>query len=252
MSRWVEYTPLADLVVADVNPKRHDRVGIRSSMTTHGFASPLIVDERTGRLVAGHGRREVLIDLERRGGEPPAGVWVGDDGVWQVPVVRGWASEDDAEAAAVLVALNQLTAAGEWESNDLAALVDRVESSSVPLRSLGFARGELLELTRLADELSGVRETPTLWVTSPVDWDATTVDVDRRAVLLVECVDGERVEVEREGVAHGWVVLDAFVVVGRAGWSPVVRMQRHDAPLRSFEPGPTVVGNISEISSRLT
>ncbi|MEU8356488.1 hypothetical protein AB0C27_10810 [Nonomuraea sp. NPDC048882] len=40
---------------------------------------------------------------------PPEGVKIGDDGVWLVPILRGWTSRSDAEAEAYLVAANRLT-----------------------------------------------------------------------------------------------------------------------------------------------
>lgn len=46
---------------------------------------------------------------------PPEGVKIGDDGVWLVPILRGWTSRSDADAEAYLVAANRLTERGGWD-----------------------------------------------------------------------------------------------------------------------------------------
>jgi ParB-like chromosome segregation protein Spo0J len=58
--RWIDYVPLDEIAEAHRNPKLHDRRGIRASVTRFGFVEPITIDERTGRLVAGHGRLEQL------------------------------------------------------------------------------------------------------------------------------------------------------------------------------------------------
>ena len=62
----VEYVPLGDVKIARRNPKGHDLATIRASILRHGLGDVAgIVDERTGRLVAGHGRA-VLVSAEIR------------------------------------------------------------------------------------------------------------------------------------------------------------------------------------------
>ena len=46
---------------------------------------------------------------------PPEDVKIGDDGVWLVPILRGWTSRSDADAEAYLVAANRLTERGGWD-----------------------------------------------------------------------------------------------------------------------------------------
>lgn len=81
------------------------------------------MDERTGRLVSGHGRLEALLQMrETRPADPPAGVRA-EEGAWLVPVIRGWASRTDAEAEAFLIAANRTGELGGWEKDALADLL---------------------------------------------------------------------------------------------------------------------------------
>src|SRR5688500_13095126 len=100
--------PLADLHPALRNAKAHDQEALGRSVQAFGVIEPVVLDERTGRLLAGHGRTDHLAALEALGERPegwpdrqpwpPEGVVVGDDGRWQWLVVRGIRSHDDAHA----------------------------------------------------------------------------------------------------------------------------------------------------------
>lgn len=120
--RRIEYMPLDQVVPASRNPKGHALAEIRASMERFGFLEPLLMDERTGRLVGGHGRLETLADAEAADLDMPEGV-VRIDGRWSVPVTRGWSSVDDLEAEAALVALNHLTEIGGWNNQDLSTML---------------------------------------------------------------------------------------------------------------------------------
>lgn len=143
--RRIEYVPLATIDAAPRNPKRHDRNGIRTSIDRFGLGELPLIDERTGRLVAGHGRLDDITDRRRKGQEPPDGVQVDDNGEWLVPLVRGWASRSDAEAEAYLVASNKLTMAGGWDDDALAAMLsDLADENLLPLT--GFTEAELAKM----------------------------------------------------------------------------------------------------------
>ena len=113
--RTLVYMPLADLVARynPANVKDHDAKGIAASVERFGFTSPIEVDERTGYLVAGHGRVDELASAKVASDEVPEGIVV-RDGEWYAPVVRGWQSADDDEAQAYMVASNYLPQAGGW------------------------------------------------------------------------------------------------------------------------------------------
>jgi DNA modification methylase len=120
--RKIEYVDIDSVVPAERNPKRHDIDGVRRSMATLGYIDPVLHDERTGRLVGGHGRIEALQAMRDAGEPPPDGV-VTAGGVWKVPMVRGWASTDDRAADAAVVALNRYVELGGWDNQGLVDLL---------------------------------------------------------------------------------------------------------------------------------
>jgi hypothetical protein len=134
-NRYVEYLPVDDIEAAPRNPKAHDSAGISRSIGHFGFAELPLVDERTGRLVAGHGRHEQLRTWQEEGRDAPDGVQVDDEGRWLMPVIRGWRSRSDDDAEAYLIASNNLTTKGGWNDHLLAEV----------LHDLGEA--QMLELT---------------------------------------------------------------------------------------------------------
>lgn len=144
MKRFVEYMRLGDLKVARRNPKKHSKAAIDASIEDHGFVEPLILDERTSRLVAGHGRRESLLRSKKDGAAPPDGIELADDGEWLVPVGRGWASKSDTDAEGYLLASNQITLAGGWEKLELSQMIRELHPL-MDLRRVGFD-GEQLGL----------------------------------------------------------------------------------------------------------
>lgn len=122
-ARRLEYVPLPEIVAADRNPKGHDEAVIGRSISRWGFIETPVIDERTGKLVAGHGRTDELRRRFTAGEDPPDGV-ENRDGVWYVPVVRGWASENDDEALAAGIALNRSTELGGWDYAELLPVLD--------------------------------------------------------------------------------------------------------------------------------
>lgn len=118
--RWIEYLPLAELQRAPRNPKRHDEALIARSLARFGYVEAIAMDERTGRLVAGHGRLDQLEKARASDETPPEGVVADEAGEWLVPVQRGWHSANDDEARAYVVTSNQVGPAGGWLTDVLA------------------------------------------------------------------------------------------------------------------------------------
>ncbi len=143
--RWTEYQAVADLVPAERNAKDHDQAALGASVREFGFIEPVVLDERTGRLLAGHGRTEYLGQLQAQGAEPPEGVVVGDDGRWQVQVVRGIASRDDAHADAMAIALNRVGERGGWKADVLTDVLDGLFGSDLAAAT-GWTADELDDL----------------------------------------------------------------------------------------------------------
>ena len=141
-SRRVEYIALSKLEGATSNPKLHADNEIKASMERFGFVETPVIDERTGRLVAGHGRRDALRSLKATGKGAPAGVRVEHDD-WYIPVERGWSSRDDAEASAYLVSSNRTSELGGWDEAALATMLSDVRDSGAGLEGVGFTNQEL-------------------------------------------------------------------------------------------------------------
>ncbi len=144
--RWTEYQPVAGLVPAVRNPKGHDQEAMGRSVEQFGFIEPVVLDERTGRLLAGHGRVEWLQAQHTAGAEPPDGVMVGDDGGWQWLVVRGIHSRDDLHADAMGIALNRVGERGGWKPDTLAEMLDEMADAPMLVAAAGFSADELDDL----------------------------------------------------------------------------------------------------------
>lgn len=146
-ARRLEYMPLSGIKPNPNNPKNHDHAGIERSISRYGLAEVPLLDERTGQLVAGHGRLHDLAARHAEGQAPPEGVQLAGDGEWLVPVIRGWASRSDAEADAYLVASNQLTVNGGWNDEALAELLAGIAAHDYDLALIaGWDPDELAAL----------------------------------------------------------------------------------------------------------
>src|SRR5688572_23169170 len=137
--RSIEWVPLDEILGADRNPKRHDDATIGESIERFGVVDLLVRDDRTGKLVAGHGRRDSLRERYAAGQPAPDGVQVAPDGRWLAPVIVGWSSVDDAEAHAAGVALNRLTITGGWDDHELHALLVEIEQTTAGLVGTGYS-----------------------------------------------------------------------------------------------------------------
>jgi len=145
MALEIVYMPLGEIQFAEQNPKRH-HADLGASIGRFGFADAPIMDERTGRLVAGHGRVEQLLAMRKGGEKPPEGIDE-EGGHWFVPVQRGWSSRSDAEAAAFLVAHNRIGEAGGWDDKALGELLASLaDTPDVEVSGLGIEDKELQQL----------------------------------------------------------------------------------------------------------
>lgn len=167
----IEYMPLSALKRWPRNPKAHDIGALHTSISRFGFVAPITIDERTGKLAAGHGRLDTLQQMKASGQEAPARkMWRGDE--WFVPVIRGVGFNSDSELEAYLVADNRLTELGGWEADNLAAL----------LSDLAAEDEALLEATGYdADDLDALLSELGQGAIAPADPGA---QVDRAAELL--------------------------------------------------------------------
>jgi hypothetical protein len=142
----VEWMRLADVPRFDKNPRVHDLDKIEKSIQAYGFVSPLLLDEKTGKLVAGHGRLEALESLRDQGEKPPKRVKTDGDGNWLVPVVRGIAFKDANEAAGYLISDNRVSEVGGWDESLLRELVTDLREVEFDTSALGWSEQALDKL----------------------------------------------------------------------------------------------------------
>lgn len=166
------YLPLSRLVPLPRNAKAHDAGLIATSMERWGYLSPIIVNETTGHDIAGNGRVETLLTLQRLGHDRPAGIALAPDGDWLVPAYLVSVPERD-EAAAAL-SLNKVQEAGGWDGAVLAdVLTALAEQGDASLDGTGWDRDDLDDLMR------ALAPTPGTEPTDPRDYDGLPLPLER-------------------------------------------------------------------------
>lgn len=117
-----EYNPRVKLSEKDFEYK-----ALRESITQFGLVVPLIVNERTGNLVGGHQRLNVLLE----------------QGVEETEVVV--IDVDEAREKAICVAMNKIS--GQWDYGKLADLLEELrDSADVDTLVTGFSDNEIGDL----------------------------------------------------------------------------------------------------------
>ena len=135
--------PISKLIRADRNPKAHDIGAIATSIERFGFIAPIIINETTGKIVAGHGRLDTLQSLKAKGKRPPKNIKI-DGREWLVPVVTV-SFDSDAEAEAYLIADNRISEIGGWNDESLVGvLADLAAHDS--LEGVGYDQDDLDDL----------------------------------------------------------------------------------------------------------
>ena len=111
----IEKKNTADLLPADYNPRKDLKPGdaeyekLKRSIEQFGYVEPVIWNQTTGRVVGGHQRLKVLIDM----------------GISEVECVVVEMPEDKEKA--LNIALNKIS--GDWDKDKLALLMTRHSSS---------------------------------------------------------------------------------------------------------------------------
>lgn len=148
----IDYLRLGDIEFAKRNPRSHDVDGVAGSIGRFGMAAVPVRDDRTGRLVAGHGRIKALRQMKDEGQDPPDGIDVGLDGEWLVPVETGWASKSDAEAESYLVGDNEWSMRGGWDYPQLVEVLEEATAVDPDLLThTGITREQLAEIAAGSD-----------------------------------------------------------------------------------------------------
>jgi hypothetical protein len=185
----IEMMRLSEIQGAIRNPKQHDTKRIEESLERFGFISPVTIDEKTGRLVAGHGRLEALKHRKAMNLPPPGRIEVAPDGEWLVPVLRGIVFEDARQAEAYLLADNRLVEAGGWDEGELLAMLSDIQKDTTSLEGIGWDAHDLDALSAFAalnEHEAGAADAS---AELPVGWQPPEV----RARVIITCPDWEAV-----------------------------------------------------------
>lgn len=116
-----EYNPRVELKPGD---KEYEK--LKRSIAEFGFVEPIIWNERTGRVVGGHQRLNVLKDL----------------GYTEVECVV--VDLDEPKEKALNVALNKIQ--GDWDNDKLAELLTELDASAFDVSMTGFDLAEIDEI----------------------------------------------------------------------------------------------------------
>ena len=143
--------PLSEIVEADSNPKDHDIGQIYQSIKRFGFTQPIMMNENTGKLLAGHGRLQTLQQMKQAGEKTPNRIKEKDD-EWLVPVLKGISFEDDMEAQAYLIADNRLTELGGWNTGELVETLQDLIEGGLDLDGVGYDFDDLESMVNQIDD----------------------------------------------------------------------------------------------------
>lgn len=139
----IEKKNVKELLPADYNPRKDLKPGdpeyekLKRSIEQFGYVEPVIWNEQTGRVVGGHQRLKVLIDM----------------GITEVDVVV--VSLSDEKEKALNIALNKIS--GAWDNEKLALVIADLQGTDFDVSLTGFDPEELDDLFR-DDVKNGVKE----------------------------------------------------------------------------------------------
>jgi len=125
----IEKKNTADLLPADYNPRKDLKPGdaeyekLKRSIEQFGYVEPVIWNKTTGRVVGGHQRLKVLIDM----------------GMTEVDCVVVELSEEKEKA--LNVALNKIS--GDWDKDKLALLIADLQGADFDVSLTGFEPAEI-------------------------------------------------------------------------------------------------------------
>jgi DNA modification methylase len=145
----IEPMDIAELITRQhpQNPKGHQIPSLIESIVRFGFAAPVLLCERTGKIAAGHGRTQAVMAMRQQGMERPEFIEGEGEDPWLVPVVRGWSSADDDELLAYVIADNRQTELGGWDDAILAEIGTRLATLPAGLTGTGLDPSMLAAIT---------------------------------------------------------------------------------------------------------
>ena len=119
----------ADLLPADYNPRKDLKPGdaeyekLKRSIEQFGYVEPVIWNQTTGRVVGGHQRLKVLMDM----------------GMTEVDCVV--VAMDEEKEKALNIALNKIS--GDWDKDKLALLIADLQGADFDVSLTGFEPAEI-------------------------------------------------------------------------------------------------------------
>ena len=122
-----EYNPRKDLQPGDAEYEK-----LKRSMEQFGYVEPVVWNKTTGRVIGGHQRLKVLVDL----------------GLKEVDCVV--VEMDKEREKALNIALNKIN--GEWDTDKLAMLISDLQESDFDVSLTGFDEDELADLFEKSEE----------------------------------------------------------------------------------------------------
>lgn len=131
----IEKKNTADLLPADYNPRKDLKPGdaeydkLKRSIEQFGYVEPVIWNKTTGRVVGGHQRLKVLMDM----------------GMTEVDCVVVEMDEDKEKA--LNIALNKIS--GDWDKDKLALLIADLQGADFDVSLTGFEPAELDDLLNI-------------------------------------------------------------------------------------------------------
>lgn len=131
----IEKKNTADLLPADYNPRKDLKPGdaeyekLKRSIEQFGYVEPVIWNKTSGRVVGGHQRLKVLIDM----------------GMTEVDCVVVELTEEKEKA--LNIALNKIS--GEWDKDKLALLIADLQGADFDVSLTGFEPAELDDLLNI-------------------------------------------------------------------------------------------------------
>lgn len=123
---------VTDLLPADYNPRKDLKPGdaeyekLKRSLEQFGYVEPVIWNKATGRVVGGHQRLKVLIDM----------------GITEVDCVVVEMAEEKEKA--LNIALNKIS--GDWDNDKLALLISDLQGADFDVSLTGFDPEEIDDL----------------------------------------------------------------------------------------------------------
>lgn len=128
----IEKMNISKLNPAEYNPRKNLQPGdaeyekLKRSMEQFGYVEPVIWNKTTGRVIGGHQRLKVLVDL----------------GLKEVDCVV--VEMDEEREKALNIALNKIN--GEWDTDKLAMLISDLQGSDFDVSLTGFEEAEIANL----------------------------------------------------------------------------------------------------------